>query len=239
MEISNVGIWLAFLAGLASFLSPCVLAMVPVYIGYLGGRSAGEGGGRSARWRTFFHGIAFVFGFSLVFIFFNIIAASLGILFVGIQGWLARIGGIIVIIFGVHQAGIYRIPFLDYERRMNLQRPQAAGFFVSFLLGVVFSAGWTPCVGPILGWILTFSLNGGSIARAVMLGTAYSLGMAVPFLAASIGLGWVTTILTRHVRAMRVTEIIMGVVMILAGILLFFDSFSLINTLFRGFRPIL
>lgn len=235
MNTSGIGLWLAFVAGLASFLSPCVLALVPVYIGYLSGRAVGERPSAFNRWFTFLHGVAFVCGFSLVFIVFNILAASLGLLLSGVQIWLTRIGGIIVIIFGIHLTGLYRIPLFDYEKKIHLQNAPRTGFFASFLFGVVFSAGWTPCVGPILGWILTFSLNGGSIAWAIALGVAYSLGLAIPFLAAAIGVGWVTVILRKYSKAMRWIEVAMGVVMIFSGFLLLFNSFSLINRYFPGF----
>lgn len=233
METSNIGIWLAFIAGLASFLSPCVLALVPVYIGYLGGRAAGEDYSRSDRWSTFFHGLAFVFGFSLVFILFNIIAASLGLLLSDFQSWLSKLGGIVVVIFGIHLTGLYRIPWLDYERKINRPVPKRFGLFTSFVFGIIFSAGWTPCVGPVLGWIMTFSLNGGSILKGIVFGAAYSAGMAVPFLVAAIGIGWVTVILRRYSRVMRITEIIMGIIMIIAGLLLFFDSFSIVTNILQ------
>ncbi len=233
METSNIGIWLAFIAGLASFLSPCVLALVPVYIGYLGGRAAGEDYSRSDRWSTFFHGLAFVFGFSLVFILFNIIAASLGLLLSDFQSWLSKLGGIVVVIFGIHLTGLYRIPWLDYERKINRPVPKRFGLFTSFVFGIIFSAGWTPCVGPVLGWIMTFSLNGGSILKGIVFGAAYSAGMAVPFLVAAIGIGWVTVILRRYSRVMRMTEIIMGIIMIIAGLLLFFDSFSIVTNILQ------
>ncbi|MGA2490932.1 MAG: cytochrome c biogenesis protein CcdA, partial [Anaerolineales bacterium] len=112
---------LAFLAGLASFLSPCVLCLVPVYIGYLGGRAAGGESNSQNRWVTFTHGLAFVVGFSLVFILFNIIAAALGGLLLGLRTWLAKIGGVIVVIFGLHMIGVFRIPFLEYDVRVHSQ----------------------------------------------------------------------------------------------------------------------
>jgi cytochrome c-type biogenesis protein len=239
MSTNQAGLWLAFLAGLASFLSPCVLSLVPVYIGYLGGRAVGDQSLRSNRWFIFMHGVAFVVGFSLVFIFFNIIAGSLGLLLSDFQSWLARIGGLVVIIFGFHMTGIYRIPILDYEKKIHRSKIPQATLISSFTMGIFFSAGWMPCVGPILAWILTFSLNGGSIAWAASLGVAYSLGMAIPFLVAALGIGWVTMILRRYPRMMRTTEVVMGIIMILAGTLLFFDSFCLINRIFPWFRPIL
>ena len=221
---------LAFLAGLASFLSPCVLCLVPVFIGYLGGRAAGGESASQNRWVTFTHGLAFVVGFSLVFILFNILAAALGGLLSGMRTWLAKIGGLIVVIFGLHMIGVFRIPFLEYDVRIHSQADPRWGYISSLLMGVFFSAGWAPCVGPILGSIMTFAANGGSIPKGILLGSAYSAGLAIPFLLGALGIGWVTTILHRYNKVMRVTEIIMGVMLILAGILLFMGSFNILSS---------
>jgi cytochrome c-type biogenesis protein len=219
---------LAFLAGLASFLSPCVLCLVPVYIGYLGGRAVGGESNSHNRWITFTHGLAFVIGFSLVFILFNILAAALGGLLLGMRTWLAKIGGVIVVIFGLHMIGVFRIPFLEYDVRVHSQANPRWGYLSSALMGVFFSAGWAPCVGPILGSIMTFAANGGSIIRGVLLGSAYSAGLAIPFLVAALGIGWVTTLLRRYGKVMHITEIVMGVLLVIAGILLFMGSFNIL-----------
>jgi cytochrome c-type biogenesis protein len=228
MDTFRITTGLAFVAGLASFLSPCVLALVPVYIGYLGGRAVGGESTSHNRWITFTHGLAFVLGFSLVFIVFNILAAALGGLLFGARDWLAKIGGVIVVIFGLHMIGVFRIPFLEYDVRIHSQANASWGYISSLLMGVFFSAGWAPCVGPILGSIMTFAANGGSILRGVFLGLAYSAGLALPFLLAALGIGWVTTILRRFSKVMRITEIIMGVVLVIAGILLFLGSFNIL-----------
>jgi cytochrome c-type biogenesis protein len=219
---------LAFLAGLASFLSPCVLCLVPIYIGYLGGRAVGGESNSHNRWITFSHGLAFVVGFSLVFILFNILAAALGGLLLGMRTWLAKIGGVIVVIFGLHMIGVFRIPFLEYDVRIHSQANPRWGYISSIMMGVFFSAGWAPCVGPILGSIMTFAANGGSVLRGVLLGSAYSAGLAIPFLVAALGIGWVTTILRRYSKVMRITEIVMGIMLVIAGILLFMGSFNIL-----------
>jgi cytochrome c-type biogenesis protein len=224
----DVTIGLAILAGLASFLSPCVFALVPVYIGYLGGRAVGGESNSHNRWVTFSHGLAFVVGFSLVFILFNIIAAALGGMLLGVRIWLAKLGGIIVIIFGLHMIGVFRIPFLEYDVRIHSQADPRWGYLSSLLMGIFFSAGWAPCVGPILGSIMTFAANGGSIFRGILLGLAYSAGLAIPFLVAALGIGWVSTILRRYSRVMRITEIVMGILLVVSGILLFLGSFNIL-----------
>ena len=225
-------IGLAFLAGLASFLSPCVLSLVPAYIGYLGGRAAGGESSGNNRWVTLLHGLAFVIGFSIVFILFNIIASALGLLLYNVRTWLAKIGGIIIVIFGLHMIGIFRIPFLEYDVRVHSRVDRRWGYISSVLMGIFFSAGWSPCIGPVLGWIMTFSVNGGSIVKGTTLGIAYSAGLGIPFLLAALGIGWVSTLLLRYSKMMRVVEIIMGVLLIVVGILLFLGSFSVLANFF-------
>jgi cytochrome c-type biogenesis protein len=227
MEIGNVGIGLAFVAGLASFLSPCVFSLVPAYLGYLGGRSAASAqSGQSNRWMTFSHGLAFVAGFSLVFILLGVASSALGSLLYDMSAWLARIGGVVVIVFGIHMTGLYRIPFLEYDLRPQTVPDRKWGYLSSALMGVFFSAGWAPCVGPILGAILTLSLSGGSVSQGVQLLTAYSAGMAIPFLIAATQISLVTNLIRRHGKLMHYVEVAMGVVLILVGILLFSGQFE-------------
>jgi cytochrome c-type biogenesis protein len=227
MDFSNITLSLAFMAGLASFLSPCVFALVPAYIGYLGGRSAASArSNREARWITFSHGLAFVLGFSVVFILLGVATSALGGVLYNLRDWLTKIGGVVVVIFGLHMTGIIRIPFLEYDLRPQSVPDRQRGYVASFLMGIFFSAGWSPCVGPILGAILTIALNGGSIAQGALLLTAYSAGLAIPFLLASIYIGMVTTVLQRYGKVMRVVEIVMGVVLIIVGLLLFSGRFE-------------
>jgi cytochrome c-type biogenesis protein len=228
MDIFNVSAGIAFLAGLASFLSPCVLSLVPAYIGYLGGRAAGGESNAKNRWITFSHGVAFVIGFTLVFLLFNIIASALGGLLYDIRNWIAKIGGLIVVIFGLHMIGIIRIPFLQYDVRVHSSVNQNLGYLSSVLMGVFFSAGWSPCVGPVLGTILTLSANGGNLWVGTMLGLAYSAGLAIPFLVAALGIGWVTTILRKYGKVMHYVEIIMGILLVVIGILLITGKFALL-----------
>jgi cytochrome c-type biogenesis protein len=227
MEIPQISVWLAFLAGLASFLSPCVFSLVPAYVGYLGGRAAG-GESRSNRWVTFSHGLAFVLGFSIVFVSLGVLAAIAGGLLYDIRTLLAKIGGIVVIVFGLHMIGVFHIPFLAYDTRVSQAPDPKLGYVSSALMGVFFSAGWSPCVGPVLGTILTLSANGGSIPNGVALLSSYSAGLAIPFLFAALGIGWVTIILRKYAKTMRYVEIGMGVILVIVGILLFSGTYALI-----------
>ncbi len=227
MDFSNITLGLAFVAGLASFLSPCVFSLVPAYIGYLGGRSAAQAQGKdTSQWTTFSHGVAFVLGFSVVFILLGVAASALGGLLYGIRVWLARIGGIVVIIFGLHMTGVFRIPFLEYDLRPQSTPDRRMGYLSSALMGVFFSAGWSPCVGPVLGAILTLSLAGGSVGQGALLLTVYSAGLAIPFLVAALGIDWVMTVLRKYGKVMRYTEIAMGVLLVIVGVMLLFGFFE-------------
>jgi cytochrome c-type biogenesis protein len=229
MDISQITVWLALLAGLASFLSPCVFSLVPAYIGYLGGIAAGNGADeRANRWLTFSHGLAFVLGFSIVFVLLGVAASFAGGLLYDLRYWLAKIGGIVVVIFGLHMIGVFHIPFLAYDTRVQKAPDPKLGYLSSALMGVFFSAGWSPCVGPVLGAILTLAINGGDVSQGAALLSFYSAGLAIPFLLAALGIGWVTTVLRKYNKTMRYVEIVMGVILVIIGVLLFSGTFELI-----------
>jgi cytochrome c-type biogenesis protein len=226
MDISQVTVGLSFLAGLASFLSPCVFSLVPAYIGYLGGRAAGGEATENNRFITFTHGLAFVLGFSLVFITLGVASSAFGRLLFDLRFVLAKVGGLVVIIFGLHMIGVFRIPFLEYDTRVQKVPDRKWGYLSSALMGVFFSAGWAPCVGPVLGAILTLALNGGSISTGVSLLSAYSAGLAIPFLIAALGVGWVSLTLKKYGKVMHYIEIGMGVILVILGVMLFAGIFE-------------
>jgi len=235
MTTMNVTLPLAFLAGLASFLSPCVFSLVPAYISYLSGRSlalASGGEVQQNRAATLTHGLAFVLGFSVVFIVLGVAVSAIGGLLHDISYILSKLGGIIVVIFGLHMTGLVRIKFLEYDLRPQSSGDQKRGYAASAMMGVFFSAGWSPCVGPVLGAILTLAMNGGDIATGASLLGAYSAGLAIPFLLAALGIGWVTTILRRYGKAMHYVEVVMGVILIIVGIMLFAGTYETIARLF-------
>lgn len=221
MDPNNVTVGLAFLAGLASFLSPCVLALVPAYVGYLSGMSVTtEGQIVDNKWSTFTHGIAFVVGFSIVFIMLGAAASVIGALLYDLRIWISRIGGVVVILFGLHTMGVITIPFLDYDTRKHTQPNPSLGYLSSGLMGVFFSAGWAPCVGPVLGAVLTLALNAAMLQQGVVLLTAYSFGLAIPFLLAALGIGRVAQLMKKYSRAIHYLAVGTGFVLVILGILL-------------------
>ncbi len=242
MNIGDVTFGLAILAGAVSFLSPCVLSLVPAYLGYLGGQALGArtalatAGGtsvspRADRWQTFSHGVAFVLGFSVVFILLGVVAGLLSLLVgeaafsVGgnvynLQRIISILGGIVVIVFGLHTLGVIIIPFLDYDTRRQSAPDPRLGYLGSSLMGVFFSAGWAPCVGPVLGAVLTLALSAEGVGRATLLLLGYSIGLAAPFLLAALAVGPVTRWIRRAGKWMRVFSVANGVLLIFVGVLL-------------------
>jgi cytochrome c-type biogenesis protein len=226
METQNVSVVLAFAAGILSFVSPCVLPLVPAYIGYLSGRVAQEQSpGRAV---TFAHALAFVAGFTVVFTAIFGLAAGLITQAVGDYLSLVRqVGGAIVIVLGLHLLGVLRLPFLDYDLRLGrsaAQRPQ--GYATSFIVGLSFAAGWTPCVGPMLGAIFSLAMNEGEPRRAVFLFFVYSMGLGVPFLVTALAVDALAARLRRLSRWMPVIERVSGLLLIVIGILLLTDSLA-------------
>jgi cytochrome c-type biogenesis protein len=227
----DVTIGLAFFAGFVSFLSPCVFPLVPAYIGYLGGRTTfheGEILSSRQKWSTVGHGIAFILGFSIIFILLGLTFSVLGGWLYNIRGVLAKVGGVVIVIFGIHMTGIFRFRFLEYDQRRLTPLSEKAGYLTSFMMGIFFSAGWSPCLGPVLASILTIAMNSGDSWLGIILLGAYSIGLGIPFLIAAFGVSWVSKILVRFKKALHVTEIVMGVILIIVGIMLFSGTFAIL-----------
>jgi cytochrome c-type biogenesis protein len=233
--MDNVSLGIAFAAGLGSFLSPCVFPLVPAYISYLGGRAASAGeSGKVNRWMVFKHGLAFILGFSVVFVLIGLAASALGALMYDLRPILMKVGGALIVVFGLNMIGIFKIPFVQYDLRPQSQQEIHRGYFSSFLMGIFFSAGWSPCVGPVLTAILALAYDSASLGQGFVMLIAYSAGLAIPFLAAGLGIGWVTYALKRYQRAMHYVEIVMGIILIAVGILLFFGVFQQLASVGQG-----
>jgi cytochrome c-type biogenesis protein len=227
MDPTKISFGLAFLAGLASFLSPCVLSLVPAYVGYLSSRAVTTTGQVTAsRWATLSHGAAFVLGFSVIFVALGATASAVGALLYDLQGIITRVGGLVVVVFGLHTMGVIQIPFLDYDTRRQQAPDPKLGYLSSALMGVFFSAGWAPCVGPVLGAVLTMALNADGVNRGVWLLTAYSIGLGIPFMLAAAGIANVSQLLRRYNRYLRYVSIATGLFLIVIGIMLFTNTLS-------------
>jgi len=208
---------LAFAAGLVSFLSPCVLPLVPAYVAYLGGRAGRAGETAVARPRLALTGLAFVVGLSVVFVLF--FYAFQAFLF-PVRTYLAPVAGVLVILFALQLAGVLRIPFLDFEWRPVREAPAVTGPLGGLLLGFGFASGWTPCIGPTLGAILTSGANQGSTATGLLLVIAYCAGLGLPFLAVALGFERAAPLLQALTRHRRAINLVSAGVLGLMGVLL-------------------
>ena len=225
---------LAFVAGVLSFLSPCVLPLIPSYVGFLTGLTLEELEVR--RGTALAHALWFVAGFSLIFIALGATASALGVLLLRSQVWIGRIGGVVVILFGLYLLGVLRPALLMRERKVQLAR-KPLGYLGSAFVGVTFGAAWTPCIGPILGAILTMAAAQGSIGRGAGLLTAYALGLAVPFLLAAVALDRFLVWFQRFRPFLVWVERIAGILLILLGLLLVTDRFTLLASWLQGLTP--
>jgi cytochrome c-type biogenesis protein len=230
----GVSLGIAALAGLLSFLSPCVLPLIPSYVGYLTGLTAEEIGRR--RGTAVLHALWFIAGFSLIFVALGATASALGNLVGHSQIWLGRVGGVLMILFGLYLLGVLRPAFLMRERKIELAR-KPLGYLGSAVVGITFGAAWTPCVGPILGAILTLAATRGSVSQGSELLAAYALGLAVPFLLTAFALERFLAWFQRFRPYIVWVDRIAGTLLILLGILLVTDRFTLLASYLQGLTP--
>jgi cytochrome c-type biogenesis protein len=215
----------AFVAGVLSITSPCVLPLLPLYMAHLAGVATGPGATTPDRGRLMANAAAYVLGFSVVFIALGVALGAAGSLVsaasvvAGHRYWLVRLGGLFLIVLGLHQIGLFRLPMLDRERRLVETHPSGGAVTSSFVVGVTFGAGWSPCVGPILGAILTLAASQGDINRAAALLATYSLGLAIPFLTVA-ALGARSGILPKLGPRLAGLTSASGVVMLAIGLLM-------------------
>lgn len=252
-EIGGVSIILAFAAGLLSVLSPCVLPLVPVYLGYLTGAAleatpstvaVGSSSGsavavasgpppRAATPSPFMHSLAFVGGFATVFVAFGISIGLVGYVLKDNQDLILKVAGTALIVMGLHLSGVITIPFLEQERRLDVGSGAKIGLARSFTVGAAFSAGWSPCMGPTLGAIFTLAIDSSTVAAGGVLLLIYSAGLAIPFLAMGLAYNSVKPVYNRIKRYVGVINYLSGALLIVIGILIFTDTLVNLNETFN------
>jgi len=233
MFVESVSFPAAFAAGLLSFFSPCVLPLIPSYFSFICGCSMedlAEDHGLSLRAKVLVSTTLFVCGFSLVFILLGASASMLGNVLNTYKGLLRIIGGLIIILLGVHLTGLFRIRGLDIEKRIHLKK-RPFQFFGAFLIGMAFAAGWSPCIGPLLGAILIIAGNQETVRQGIVLLGVYSLGLAIPFLVLSVFVNYMFRFLSRLKTVLKYLNPTAGVVLIGIGLILVTDNLNL----FAGF----
>lgn len=219
----------AFIAGLLSFLSPCVLPLIPSYITYITGLSfaelQAEQPAHLVRQKTFLHSLCFILGFTVIFVLLGASATFIGSFLQAHMTIIRKIGGVLIFLFGIHVTGLVPIGLLLGEKRVSI-RHKPAGYAGSFLVGLVFAAGWTPCIGPILASILMVAATEESITQGIILLLLYSLGLGIPFLLSSLALHQFLVIFNRYKRFIRIFEVLTGMFLMLVGILIFTNWLS-------------
>lgn len=235
----TVSLGLAFLAGLVSFLSPCVFPVVPSYVGFVTGLTLDElreGGRAEARRQAAVHAALFVLGFSLVFIALGASATALGTVLRRSLPLLQQVGGVLVAAFGLYLLGVLRLPALMRERRVHLaSRP--AGKVGSVLVGVAFGAGWTPCVGPVLASVLLYAGMAETAWRGMALLAAYALGLGIPFFVAAVSLNWFLAGAVSARRWLMPLQRVSGFALLVLGILMFTGRFAALTAWLARFSP--
>jgi len=239
METTNITYVGAFVAGLLSFLSPCVLPLIPSYITYITGLSFGdldaEHPTHLVRRQTLLHSLSFIGGFTVVFVLLGASATLLGSFLQQHMDLIRKLGGVLVVLFGIHVTGLVPIRWLLGEKRVTLKH-KPAGFLGSFLVGLAFAAGWTPCIGPILASILMIAATEEKVGQGIVLLLLYSIGLGIPFLLSSLALHRFIVFFNRFKKHIRLFEIVTGLFLIVVGVLIYTNWLSVLsgyaNTLF-------
>lgn len=236
---AHLSVGIAFLAGLVSFVSPCVLPLVPAYLSFLTGSSVEElrdGLDAGDRARVMAHALAFIAGFTLVFVALGASASAIGASLRDNQRLIAQVGGVIIIVLGLQMMGILRLRFLAMDKRVHVQHGSRS-YVASCIVGIAFAAGWSPCIGPILAGILALASQTSGVRAGAALLFVYSLGLALPFFVTAVGIGAVLPALGRIKRFLPAIETAAGAFMVLTGLVLFFNKFLFIAGWFYSFVP--
>lgn len=239
----DVSLVAAFVAGLLSFISPCVLPLVPGYLSFVSGvtldemRTPGSGSiVAAARRRVFLSALAFVIGFSLVFVSLGASASMLGQFLMERLNLLSRVAGVVIIVFGLHTMGLLKIDWLYREKRLQTTG-KPAGLLGALVVGVAFAFGWTPCIGPILAAILTVAGSQETVGEGVRLLAVYSAGLGVPFLATALAVNQFFAAFARIRRHYHAVEVVSGLLLIVIGVLILTNRFTIIAQLLTPYLP--
>lgn len=228
----DVNVLVAFTAGLLSFLSPCVLPIIPSYLSFVSGVSLEEMGSAhttgNVRRRVVFNSLAFIVGFSVIFVSLGASASYLGSLFLGYRNFIRTLGGAFIILVGIYLMGFFKISLLDRYLQFNL-RDKPAGYLGSVLVGVTFAVAWIPCVGPILGAILTLAAASSEIGRGIFYLTTYAAGLAIPFFLSAVAVNSFFEFSQKFRRYLQVVHVAAGILLVIVGILLITDYMTLLN----------
>ncbi|MCX8027719.1 MAG: cytochrome c biogenesis protein CcdA [Thermodesulfovibrionales bacterium] len=225
---------MALIAGVMSFLSPCVLPLVPVYISVISGLSYEELRSKGFSLKTLLNTVSFVIGFSSIFVVLGASSSYFGILFIEYQSIIRISGAVLIIVFGLFLMGLIKPQMLLKEKKIHFYNATST-VLGSFILGIVFAAGWTPCIGPILGSILLYTASQASAEEGFKLLAVYSVGLAIPFIISAIMINLFFTYTRRLQRFMSIFSKIMGIVLLIFGVLLLFDKVSYLSAILPGF----
>jgi len=234
MEGKSFELTVAFGSGLLSFLSPCVLPLIPSYVTFITGLSLDDV--QKARRTALIHSLLFIAGFTIIFLAFGAAATALGQVLGYYRGWISRIGGVLIIVFGLYMLGVFNISLFSTERRFHIA-DKPIGYLGTLLVGITFGAGWTPCIGPILGSILTYAASSADMSRGLWLLLFYSLGLGVPFLLSAVAVERFLGFFNRMKRQMLWITRASGVLMIAVGLLLVTNYFTVLASFLNQFTP--
>ena len=238
--MTEVNVFVAFAAGVFSFLSPCVLPLIPSYLSFVSGVSVEEMRGAQAaarvRTRVVLNSAAFILGFSLVFISLGASASFLGGLFLGYRNFIRLVGGIFVVLVGLYLVGLFKIAALERYLQFNL-KDKPAGYLGSVLVGITFAVAWTPCVGPVLGAVLALAGASGEVGRGIFLLSSYAAGLALPFFLSALAVNSFFQFSQSFRRYIHAVHVMGGVLLIIVGVLLITDYMTFLNAYVLRFTP--
>lgn len=236
--LKEVSSWAAFIAGILSFLSPCILPLVPGYISFISGLSLEELSSKDSKThksllRVLIGALSFIIGFSLVFILLGASATLLGSFMQEYLIWFKRIGGLIIILFGLHMLRLINIPFLNYQKKLELKQNLSFNIILTpFLIGFAFAFGWTPCIGPILATILVYAGTQETVSKGIKLLSFYSAGLAVPFLFTALAVNQFYRMTKTIKKFFHIIETVGGLLLIIIGIIILGGTFSFFPNIF-------